>query len=665
MIPLKEILRQNCFHIPSNQRGYSWSSEHAAALLDDLRLMGSQSHYVGPLIVSSTNEVIFDSLTRDRITKLILDDGQQRLTTALIFINRLIWRFKQLGAEGSQHYLDLRSCLVYYTGETNEENLRLSNANSELEQYLRHLLLGTEKSKTSTAPMAALEKVNEYFRKICSRWDLEEATDWKLRLLASAKFIVVNLTAEGIDRHLAFDAINARGLPLSEFDKIKNFCALVENRRGNLLLEAEKRWYEAIELLDRFRVSSRVHETQFISEAYSVFFNQKIGLDVHAEFSGRFHKLIESPNTQLEEQLTRFVEFWPEFAKAYGFVSCPIRKSIDRALSGPEGNYWLTQIDRLGLTTVFRPALCTALLRYSKEDFAAFCRIAEIYTFRVHGLALRRVDKNKNGINTLAHRIAFSECTIKESEGYVCHWIERIGGMKECFRFLSNGDPKYPYSSRFKGWIYCYYLLYQYELSLVPEDGHEVLWRKNRFEQSEVIEHILPQRHRESDYWEKIWPSETEADAYTHRLGNLVLSEGNAIMGVKPYYLKRSDADAAYSYETEQATQSEQRLARRYSNRRWSKIEILKRERELIDFALKRWGMKCCGDNGSYRLPRAFNEVLYPEEMVFTIDFRGCLESLELPNERLLPAEFEDEDTRQEAGTGDSLLELDDEAFQI
>ena len=39
MIPLKEILRQNCFHIPSNQRGYSWSSEHAAALLDDLRLI--------------------------------------------------------------------------------------------------------------------------------------------------------------------------------------------------------------------------------------------------------------------------------------------------------------------------------------------------------------------------------------------------------------------------------------------------------------------------------------------------------------------------------------------------------------------------------------------------------------------------------------------------
>jgi hypothetical protein len=106
-------------------------------------------------------------------------------------------------------------------------------------------------------------------------------------------------------------------------------------------------------------------------------------------------------------------------------------------------------------------------------------------------------------------------------------------------------------------------------------------------------------------------------------------------------------------------------LARRYSNRRWSKIEILKRERELIDFALKRWGIKCCGDNGSYRLPRAFTEVLSPEDMVFTIDFRGCIESLELPNERLFPAEIEDEDMRQEGVTGDPLFEPADDPFLI
>ena len=74
---------------------------------------------------------------------------------------------------------------------------------------------------------------------------------------------------------LAFDAINSRGLPLSEFDKIKNFCILVATKR-DLSVRPEDEWYKALQQLEHFSVGSRENEDAFIADLYSSFHDESV-----------------------------------------------------------------------------------------------------------------------------------------------------------------------------------------------------------------------------------------------------------------------------------------------------------------------------------------------------------------------------------------------------
>ena len=101
MDPLKDILRNNYYIIPENQRGYSWRKPHAEALINDLNLMGGSSHYMGTIIVTWAGESkdFQDDESRDHTKGFILDDGQQRLTTFLLLIHCFVNRFKQIGED--------------------------------------------------------------------------------------------------------------------------------------------------------------------------------------------------------------------------------------------------------------------------------------------------------------------------------------------------------------------------------------------------------------------------------------------------------------------------------------------------------------------------------------------------------------------------------------
>ena len=56
------------------------------------------------------------------------------------------------------------------------------------------------------------------------------------RLCTQSKFEAIDLDISNFDRWLTFDAINSRGLPLSQFDKIKNLCVLIADKEISRLI---------------------------------------------------------------------------------------------------------------------------------------------------------------------------------------------------------------------------------------------------------------------------------------------------------------------------------------------------------------------------------------------------------------------------------------------
>ena len=61
-------------------------------------------------------------------------------------------------------------------------------------------------------------------------------------------FQVTDLNAAKIDKYLTFDAINSRGLKLTQFDKVKNYALFIENLGfANVNIskdDLETKWYD-------------------------------------------------------------------------------------------------------------------------------------------------------------------------------------------------------------------------------------------------------------------------------------------------------------------------------------------------------------------------------------------------------------------------------------
>lgn len=633
MEPMEDLLRSFYFVIPLNQRGYSWRIPHAKALIEDLELMGDKSHYLGTITTTyrgSEND-FRDDVTRRNIKGQILDDGQQRITTFFLLFHALKKCFEDIGQTEDDHYKDLKGFLIYHNGGP---KLRLENENEELHQYLSHLILGASEPASRTPPMLALKEVSNYFYKRLSGSNLETLIEWKLRTSAQAKLILVDLASEDIDRYLAFDAMNSRGLPLTEFDKIKNFCALLADRRPGLEnLNAEREWYKSLEALVRFNATSRKVESTYIAEAHSVFYNTKVGTEnIHEDFVKRYEALLTSDDNTKEDELRRFVNTWKDYASAFGYLFSTERKIIESTRSTVRATDWLTNIDHMGLPGITRTILTAALLKFDRGDFEKVARWCEIYSFRVRALALRRTDINSNSVISLAHRILVESIDVDFVGSTLCEWLDSIAPLQSAFDFLANGGVKYYFDQKMKGWEYCYYFLYQYELSQIHGGASPIEWEETKSRQKSSIEHILPQTRVDGDWWAAHWPDENQFEKFKHRLGNLVLTNGNSVLGRKKIKLKLDDPSAGYYYNYTGATNSE-KLVTTYTNGiNWKKEEILRREYDLIVFALNRWSMNCCSDNGSYRFPEEFTAIGLLGE--YEIQKSNCIPSSTLTLEK-------------------------------
>ena len=107
---IMEIFNQRIFRIPDYQRGYAWENKHRQAFWDDLKILSDTPngapHYTGlislePIIKSEAKNYLQQSeywLLEGRDLCLVVD-GQQRLTTLVIFIHELLRRHKELSGD--------------------------------------------------------------------------------------------------------------------------------------------------------------------------------------------------------------------------------------------------------------------------------------------------------------------------------------------------------------------------------------------------------------------------------------------------------------------------------------------------------------------------------------------------------------------------------------
>lgn len=463
MISLEKMFGSRVYFIPKNQRGYSWTPKEIDDLFSDLDLMGDQSHYLGTVICTKCGDFT-DEIDKTPTYEYILEDGQQRLTTFLLIINELRRRFLEVDEKETVESDLLARLITYKKGSI---SIRIENQNNSLDECLKHHILGQPSLPgVLTPPMRCLQKAKEHIASIVDKIQLrDDLIELRNKVCKQVQIIDVDLASARIDRYLTFDAINSRGLPLTEFDKIKNFCILISDKR-KLDIAPEEKWYSAISNLEKFKVSSRNIENAFIAELYSVYHGVNTGNnDVHDSFVKEYRALLEGDNAQKERSFKGFIDYWVTYSEAFGFINSKFKENYYNSLCTKNAGQWLDSIDNLGLQGVTKKILTAAFLtaqtESGKTDFEKVCRACEIYTFRMHALSRYRVDKNSKVILDISNQV------LKNNKNYVFilselgKLLNQSASLKNSISKLMSGDLNY------KNWIgYLYYFLYEYEVSI-------------------------------------------------------------------------------------------------------------------------------------------------------------------------------------------------------
>lgn len=198
--------------VPLFQRPYSWEEKHWRNLWNDLKSLcesdNPRPHFMGSVVVMPTISV------PEGATKYLLIDGQQRLTTLFI----LLCVIRDFAKESGQVKLaeEIENTLLVNPYKSGQDRFKLMPTQED-RSALQALIL------TQAKPVLESKIVRSYrfFDKMLRRGEL--STD-KLKSVIAGRLSIVSIVLDNSDNpYLVFEGLNAKGMPLSQSDLVRNY----------------------------------------------------------------------------------------------------------------------------------------------------------------------------------------------------------------------------------------------------------------------------------------------------------------------------------------------------------------------------------------------------------------------------------------------------------
>jgi uncharacterized protein with ParB-like and HNH nuclease domain/predicted transport protein len=491
------------FVIPIYQRTYSWQIVQCNKLFNDILRISkdgsSPGHFIGSVVYFQ--EGIH---TVSDVPKLLVIDGQQRLTTITIMIAALAEFVRDNQVDIDTNFTKLQN---YYL------------LNAEEEGDLRYKLLLTRRDKDSLisiikgvplggeASLRIVDNFNFFKEKINS----ENAVDIYNGIMRL--FIVdVALEKEKDNPQLIFESLNSTGLDLSQADLIRNYILMGQEIKLQTELY-EKYWFpmeqsygnEYTASFDWFMRDYLSVKTGIIPRIDRVYDNFKA-----------FASSNKAPNT-----ITEIVQDIYKFSGYY--VNMVLHKEPDTALKKGFKNISKLKVD------VCYPFLLPVYNDYeigiiTNYDFKHIISLVENYVFR----------RAICGIPTNSMNKTFS--TIYKS----IQKTDYLEGVKAAFQLLDS-YKRFPTD-------------FEFEKEIVVKEVYNfrnrnyLLSKLENFNRKEfvnvddyTIEHILPQNPELSIEWQKMLGEDWKEvqSKYLHSLGNLTLTGYNSELSDKSFSEKK------------------------------------------------------------------------------------------------------------------------------
>lgn len=197
--------------LPLFQRSYSWDKKEWDILWEDLcelsEIENPRSHFIGSIVNMPTTSV------PEGVSKYMLIDGQQRITTVFIILSLLRDLANQ--NEDQEFAEEINNTLLVNPYKKGNDYFKLMPTQidrDEFQKLIHNQLDGSD---------SQIKKAYTYFENKLKRNPIEKNL---LKKLITNYLSIVSIVLDNDDNpYLVFESLNAKGRPLTQADLIKNY----------------------------------------------------------------------------------------------------------------------------------------------------------------------------------------------------------------------------------------------------------------------------------------------------------------------------------------------------------------------------------------------------------------------------------------------------------
>ena len=572
------------FNIPKYQRAYTWEEKQIEEFVDDLENQDpAKDYFLGTILFQ-------DRGMSDDFDHIDIVDGQQRITTLIIFMKLLIDHLGTHKDETTKIDM-LRDTYIQQYGEYKLHVLQDDN------EFFKSYILEDNpvpnggvrtpsQRRLDNAKKILLERVKSY-----SPQTLLELKNKIERMRVLTYSVKDNAEATQI-----FETTNDRGKSLTNLEKIKSFLmyntylASPESTNPDPNLNSLQdcfgeiyRDYEMINNVDR--VNIRLDEDLILY--YHCIAFEEWASDHEYQWpvqmiKDQVNKLIKAGKKS--EAINFIKRCSREIKESFAIVKTLLQSEISSVLD-------IFALNRAAVSYSLLIKAYKLDVSNGKTDFKRVARLIEIICFRL-GIGGYRVDRGRNRLYELGRNFngSFDSLTsdLKDFVNGFCNDNDfRRRLLSPSFaEDINNNDKLYLF------WKYENYLRNEVQ-PIFPKMSYDEFTNKDPRTKFS-IEHIIPQSPKESrvveSNSESILPaiSQEFEEKYLHSVGNLTFDpiSANSSKSNQPFESKEQN----YFRKAPLKTQNELIDFFNEKTEKWDDVSICKRSNKILEFALDYWG---------------------------------------------------------------------------
>ncbi|MBX3064277.1 MAG: DUF262 domain-containing protein [Anaerolineae bacterium] len=562
--------------IPVYQRTYSWTVTQCQQLWDDISRVAQDehipAHFIGSVVY--INEGIYQV---SAVPRLLIIDGQQRLTTLSLLLAALGQRIKQVSG-GSVNHMQIRNYYLINNDETGDYRHKLILTRGDRDTLLA---LIDEDCPQPTEPSPRLAENLRFFQERIAQSKL--SVDDIYRGISKLIIVDVSLDRNYDNPQLIFESLNSTGLDLSQSDLIRNFVlmGLTPEHQNQLY---NRYWYP---IESQFGQNENASRFDFFMRDYlTLKYNGQIPTlrDVYKIFKA----YTQTPELSVDDLVADVYNHAMVYLR---FISPEIEK--DRSIQTA-----LEDIKTLKMDVVY-PFLLEVFLDQqrgllTRDEVLEILKIVESYVFRraIVGIPTNSMNKTFATLSRTLDKNRYLE------------------SVKAAF-LLQDSYRRFPDDHEFEQ-EFVKKDVYNFRSRTYLLSKLENLDRKEPVNLSDyTIEHIMPQNPSLSAEWQ-LMLGENWKDIqtqYLHTIGNLTLTGYNSELSDRSFAEKR-DMEGGFR-------DSPIRLNRDLRNLEdWHHQTIEVRARELAELAKRVWAYPALPDD----ILASFRVAAMEEPQEYTVD---------------------------------------------